>query len=134
MIKPLKTSYLIADGRHARWVERDHETGDFRTLRELHHRDHGAHAYSGSVFESAGGQRHGVREPHEPARRAAEAFAAEIGAAAGDLADRVVLVAPARMLNEIEDALPPAIRARVAETIAKDLTKVADHDLRRWLS
>lgn len=133
MIKPLRTSYLVADGRRARLVERDGETGDFRTLREFHHSERVSHAYSGTVFESVGGQRHGVREPNEPARREAEAFAREIADDMDGLAPRVVLVAPARMLKAIEDALPAEVRARLAGKIAKDLTKVADHDLHQWL-
>lgn len=133
MTKPLRTLFLIADGGCARWVARDNETGDFRTLRERHAHDHAAHAYSGAVFESATGERHGVREPHESARRNAEMFAAEVAARLDGVDERLVIVAPPRMLNAIEAALPAAARKQLAGRLAKDLTKVADHDLARWL-
>lgn len=134
MTKPLKTCFLIADGRHARWVARDYETGALRTVRELHAHDRAAHAYSGGVVESATGHRHGGREPHEPARRQADAFAAEVAAAIGEVAERLVLVAPPRVLNAIEAELAAAARARLAGTLPKDLTKVPDHELGRWLA
>lgn len=134
MTKPLRTCFVIADGRHARWVSRDHETGALRTVRELHSHDKAAHAYSGAVFESATGHRHGGREPHEPARREAEAFAAEIAGALHDIAERLVIVAPARVLKAIEAELSAPARARLAGRLAKDLTKVADHDLGKWLA
>ena len=134
MTKPLKTCFLIADGRHARWVARDHETGALRTVREMHAHDKAAHAYAGGVVESATGHRHGGREPHEPARRQADAFAAEVARALADVSERLVLVAPARVLNAIEADLPAPAQARVAGRLAKDLTKVPDHELARWLA
>jgi len=133
MTRPLRTCFVIADGARARLVARDHDTGDFRTLRDLHAHDKAAHAYSGGVVESATGHRHGMREPHEPARRQAEAFAARVAAELGD-DERLVIVAPARVLNAIEKALPKDVSDRLAGTLAKDLTKVADHDLARWLT
>lgn len=134
MIKPLRTSFVIADGRHARWVVRDHETGDFRTVRELHSDEKASFAYSGAVFESATGERHGGREPREPSRREAAAFAAKIAAELHDVAGRLVIVAPTRVLKAIEAELAPAAHERLAGTLPKDLTKIADHDLGRWLA
>ncbi|HEX6866383.1 MAG TPA: host attachment protein [Caulobacteraceae bacterium] len=134
MPRPLHTRFVIADGARARLVERDHETGDFHTLRELHAHNKAVHGYSGGVVERATGHHHGAREPHEPARRRAQAFAAEIAAAVEKGGERLVIVAPARVLGAIEAALPPQARKQLAGTLAKDLTKVADHDLSRWLT
>lgn len=134
MTKPLKTCFVIADGRHARWVLRDHETGALHTVHELHAHEKAAHAYSGAVIESATGHRHGGREPHEPARRRAKAFASELAGELGAVRDRLVIVAPARVLKAIEAELPYPARTRLAGRLAKDLTKVPDHDLGRWLA
>lgn len=133
MTKPLRTFFVIADGGHARFVARDPETGDFHTVRELRAGGKAAHAYSGGTVEGATGHRHGTREPHEPARQAAEAFAGEIAAALKDGAERLVVVAPARMLGALRDKLPGGARERLAGELAKDLTKVPDHDLGAWL-
>lgn len=133
MPKPLRTLFLIADGRRARWVARDHETHAFRTVRELHSSGKTAHAYSGAVFESATGQRHGAREPHEPAHRQAEAFAAELAAELREVKERLVIVAPPRMLASLMDELAQETRSKLADTLPKDLTNVPDHQLGRWL-
>ena len=47
--------------------------------------------------------------------------------------DRLALVAPARMLREIRAHTSKAAQINTVAQLDKDLTKVANHDLDRWL-
>ena len=62
----------------------------------------------------------------------AESVADTISAQA-DALERLVIVAPARVLEVIRDRLSPPARARLVSTLAKDLTKIPDHELTKWL-
>jgi len=124
MLKPLRTRFVIADGARARWVRRSEGVDDFTTTREIAAAERPAGAPGGVVFES-GGQRFNI----EPRQSAAEA---SINAEAEDF-DRLAVVAPARVLNAIRDGLSAAAGAKLARTLAKDLTKTPDHELGAWL-
>jgi protein required for attachment to host cells len=138
-----KLLYLLADGASARLVKhREQETG-FVTVREFDGRSRLAvvraeqrDEAAGRSYESATSARHGVGREDGAYRRAKEAFAAEAAQALdrmiadGDW-EGVVLVAPARLLPALRSHL--AARTKVVRTLAKDLLKVPDHELGRWL-
>lgn len=139
--------FLIADGEHARFVAVGADNVP-RTVRSFDSAR--AHLAShelvsdrpGRTFESARPGSHGVGPRHDPHQMEklhfADLVADEIGIAAGEGAfDRLVLVAPAYCLNEIEDALDARTSAMVAGRLAKDLVKTPDHELlphlREWI-
>ena len=135
MLKPLRTRFVIADGARARWVRRSEDADDFTTTREITAAERPAGAPGGVVFES-GGQRFNI-EPRQSAAEAsrlrfAHQVAEAINAEAEDF-DRLAVVAPARVLNAIRDGLSAAAGAKLARTLAKDLTKTPDHELGAWL-
>lgn len=131
--------FLIADGEHARLVTADADNV-LRTVRSF---DSGtAHLASrdlaadrpGRVFESASTTRHGVQPRHDPHELAKTKFAqlaaAELANEARAAAlDRLVIIAPAHCLSDIEAALDTQTAALVAGRLAKDLVKVPDHEL-----
>jgi protein required for attachment to host cells len=137
-----KLIFLVADGAHARFVERSAETGHFVTSHRLDgeallrsERVAQRGAASGRSFESASSARHKLgregayrRVKSAFARGVAEtlaAFAAE-RAAAG-----VVLVAPSHTVTALREALPRGVS--VVATLDKDLVKTPDHELGAWL-
>ncbi len=72
-----------------------------------------------------------------------EKFARLVGeqinaAAARDEFDELLLVAPPRALQELQDALDAVARAKLVGTLEKDLVKTPDHELwphvREWVS
>lgn len=107
---PNKLLFVLTDGGRARLVERSAETGHFVTEEEIGNHDtdprHDKLAFVAQV-----------------ARRAAEVVR-------GKGLEGVVLAAPQRLIGPLRNAFNhgPA----VVEAMAKDLTKVADHDLSAW--
>jgi protein required for attachment to host cells len=139
MPKPLRTQFVIADSGRARWVRRSDSSHDFVTTRELKaERPVGDVEDSGVVFEGSSGRPFGVRDPQDSIRKARDQFAAEIAAELEAQAgrgefERLAVVAPTRTLSAIRKRLSgPAARA-MAASLAKDLTKTPDHELRTWL-
>ena len=138
---------LIADGEHARFVAADPDNV-LRTSRSfdstsahLASRDIGSDR-PGRSFESATPSSHGVAPRHDPHQlektKFAHFVADEVGIAAGEGAfDRLVLVAPAHCLRDIEDALDARAAAMVVGRLAKDLVKTPDYELsphlREWV-
>lgn len=139
MTKPLRTEFVIADGMRARWVERSRTANDFVTVHELTAQPQPAGHPQGVVFEGGSGQRfttgpHGHDTQHKEADRFAHEVAQVINArVAKDGSERIALVAPPRMLNEIRSHLSTSAGACVAQTLAKDLTHMRDHELGAWL-
>lgn len=131
--------FLIADSEHARFVGADadnvlHTSRSFDSASaHLASHDLGSDR-PGRSFESASSTRHGVAPRHDlhqlEKTRFAHFVAGEASTAAGEgVFDRLVLVAPARCLREIEDALDAPTAAMVTGRLAKDLVKTADHEL-----
>jgi protein required for attachment to host cells len=134
-----KLWYVVADRGHARIVASDAETGAWTVLHaydsaRLHARTHDLGSERpGHGHESVGSARHAVEGPDYHARDGAafaRTLAEEIaaGLARGDC-DRLVLVAPARFLAALTEALPSDTHRHVAGTLAKDLTHVPLADL-----
>jgi len=139
MTKPLRTQFVIADGGRARWVRRSERADDFVTVKELKaDKVEFAGGAPGAVFESSTSRSSGLGEPGKLAKEQGAVFAAELAEALNadaerDAFDRFVLVAPARILSAIGKGLSGPAKARLANSLAKDLTKVPDHELGQWL-
>jgi protein required for attachment to host cells len=101
----------------------------------------------GRLFSSSGarGQRHGATVHHSaggeatPRRHATHLFAVRVAAElargrASGRYERLVLVAAPAFLGELRAALPSAVRPYVMATVAKDIVRHADTDVRRYLT
>lgn len=143
MPRKRKALFVLADGGRARFVERDAETRAFRTVQEVEggaalaslRKERRRNPAVRSV-QSATGASHttGIEDPY---RQAKAAFAAGVADAAvralrrrGE--DALILVAPARTLEVLRDAI--GATAPVADTLDRDLTKAPDIELERWLA
>jgi protein required for attachment to host cells len=142
-MKPIKTLYVIADGGRARFVERD-ENGAFRTIAsfasaEAHQRSHDLGLDRPTrVKESANAARHAVEPRRDLHAAAKEDFvkhvAGEIDTEHGRKSfDKLVLVAPPRVLTELKEKLSKAMTKLATDSLQKDLTKVPDHELAEHL-
>ncbi|MGA9604189.1 MAG: host attachment protein [Methyloceanibacter sp.] len=142
-MKPIKTLYVIADGGRARFVERD-ENGAFRTIAsfvspEVHERSHElGRDRPARVKESANAARHAVEPRRDLHVAAKEDFvkhvAGEIDVEHGRKSfEKLVLVAPPRVLTELKEKLSKAMAELAADSLQKDLTKVPDHELSEHL-
>ncbi len=147
MISNRGLCFLIADGEHARFVgaDADNVLRAFRSFdsatAHLASRDLGSDR-PGRDYESATTGSHGEEPRHDPHRLAKTKFAHFVADEAGIVAgegefDRLVLVAPAHCLRDIEDALDANTAAMVTGRLAKDLVKTPDHELsphlREWI-
>lgn len=135
----MKTWIVIADGEHARVVvpapQRQFHTINSLDSTAAHHRsaDLGTDR-PGRSFESASPTRHAIEPKTDPHRAAKHAFVHYLAeqlneAAAGGQYDRLVLVAPAHALHDLQAALDGLATARLDGTLAKDIVKVPDGDL-----
>lgn len=138
-----KTLYVIADGGRVRYVERT-GPGHFNTFRKfisghMHEkaselgRDRPAR-----VQESATTARHGIERRTTPRDKVEHEFIRQIatdlrGDSAIDDFDNLVVIAPAKLLKIFRESLSPPLRSKLAEAIAKDLSKIPDGDLHRHL-
>ena len=131
--------FLIADGEHARFVAADADNV-LRTMRSFDSASADLATHEPEFdsperdFECAWPGSQGVAPrdcPHQMEKlRFADFVADEAGIAAGEGAfDRLVLVALAGCLNQIEDALDAHTASMVAGRLAKDLVKTPDHEL-----
>ena len=142
-MKHSRTWYVVADGGRARILHR-RDTWDgrhaFDTHRELVSSAIHSHTHElgsdrpGRGHESANAAHHAV-EPREDLHQAekrkfVDAVAAALNeAVGGDAFDRLILVAPARALGELDHALDPATRKKVVARLQKDLTPVPNDKL-----
>jgi protein required for attachment to host cells len=117
-----KLLYVIGDGGHVRYVERSADE-DFVTI------DRAEHA-------GAPMSHHHHKEAGEYAHADHVAFAETVAKHAADLARQhhmraVVVCAPQRLVGVLAERI--AATMPVAGEVAKDLTKVPDHELAEWL-
>lgn len=107
---PNKLLFVLTDGGKARLVERSVETGHFVTVETIGNHDTNPRHDKVAFVE-------------EVAHRAIEVVRKKG-------LEGVVLAAPQRLVGPMRDKFHhgPA----VVEALAKDLTKVADHDLTTW--
>jgi protein required for attachment to host cells len=144
MNENIRLCFLIADGEHARLLRPDEnnvlQVATYFDSATAHRLAHDLVSdRPGRTFESARPGSHGIEPRHEPHQLEKEKFAQLIArqlchAAASDSFDRLVLVAPAHVLNDIEAALDEPTAAKVVGRLAKDLVKVPNHALARHLN
>jgi len=131
-----RTWILIADAAQAKILVQAKsgdslttlEGGEFHNPDESHHtRDLGSDRPSRSI-ESVGGARHAIEPRHDARRTAAASFAKTLSTflerhALEDHYDRLVIVAPPRMLGTFRDALGQYAQQRLVAELNEDLTK-----------
>lgn len=139
MHRPNRILFVLADGAHARFVQRSGKTGAFVTVRELDgsrklenlRRELRGGPAQGRAQESSSPARHGVgREDY--ARQAKEAFVAQVAQEAREFAgggEALVVFAPARLVSAFRQRLGD----KAAAVVAKDLIKTPDAELGCWL-
>ena len=139
MVKRRTIWIVVADGEHARFVTPAPKRA-FRTQRVLE--SPSAHKKTSDLgtdrpprsMESATGIRHAIAPKHDLHELEKEKFAHQLAeeinrASAQGAFDRLLLVAPARTLNEIRSKLDATTAAKLLGTLQKNLTGVPDHEL-----
>ena len=138
-----KTLYVIADGGRVRYIERV-GPGRFNTFRKfvsVHLHEKAAELSPGKpgrVHESIGAARHAIAPKIDPRDKIEAEF---IRIIAEDLRnddmmagfDNLVFIAPAKLQQAFQHALPDTIASKLAKCIDKDLTKVPDEDMYKHL-
>lgn len=140
-MKSHKTLFVIADGGHVRYVAKRVGELAFDTVREVVAEPRHGHRPDrpGRVHESASPARHGIEPRHQVDTLRKEEFLRGIGQELnksrrrGEF-DRLVLVAPARPLGQLVDALDVDTEASVSSRLRKDLTRVPDSRLHEHLA
>jgi protein required for attachment to host cells len=144
MAEPQQTWVVIADGGGARIVARRPSAAAYGTVGRVpaalsHRFSHEIGSDEpGRVYESASTARHALQARHDPHRLEKEAFARRVANAInlaggrGDF-DNLILVAPPRILHDLKARLDQQTRAKLIATLAKDLTKIPDHELAEHL-
>ena len=138
MPKHLKTQFVIADGVRARWVKRSDHADDFVTERQIEAEPRPSGNSQGAAVEGYTGHPFSMGEHFHAERHLREQFAHEVAEEINTQAskktfDRLAVIAPARVLNVIHQRLSTMASAKLFKTLAKDLTKVPDHELGAWL-
>ena len=137
-----KTWFVIADGGRARFVERD-EQGAYRTISSFVSTELKASSRDlaterpGRVHESATTARHAIEPKTDPKEAAKEDFVRYVAdqvQSEQENFDDLVLVAPPRVLGQLRETLAKSVADAVTWDLAKDLTKVPDHELSEHLS
>lgn len=123
-----KTLFVLADGGHARLVERSAETGAFVTFEEMTAAD---------IPHARRGPAPGLGVDDATARHDKEAFAAEVSARAMQICaargiQRISVSAPARLVGVFRIHL--ARSTLQSEVVERDLARTPDRALGRWLS
>jgi protein required for attachment to host cells len=144
MVKHIKLWIVVADGEHARVVT-PREDGALQTQERIDSKN--AHLRSsdlgadqpGRVHESASATRHAAEPRTDPHDAAKERFARDLGAwllqsSRRGAFDELVLVAPNHILTDLRESLDAPASDKLRGVLAKDLTKVPDHELQPHLS
>ena len=134
-----KLCVVVADGGHARFLREaaDHGLHAFETMDAATVHKHTHQLVSdraGRAFESASPAHHAYAarlDPHEQEKIRFLRVVSQLIKEHSDAGEfeSLVLVAPARALEELTAALEPPARAKLVGTLAKDLTKVPAHEL-----
>ena len=135
-----RTWYVVADGGRARILQKRDEQEAFDTQREFVSADIHRHTHElgaerpGRVHESTNSAHHAAEPRVDLHRVEKQNFVDEVATAlneanAQDAFDRLILVAPAHALGELNHALDAATKRKVAAQLQKDLTNVPNADL-----
>jgi protein required for attachment to host cells len=139
-MKHPRTWYVITDGGRARILQKRDEQDAFDTRREFVSPDIHRHTHElgverpGRTHESANSARHAVQPRGDLHRAEKRSFVDEVAKALNeantrDEFDRLVLVAPAHALGELNHAVDAPTRRKIGAQLQKDLTNVPDADL-----
>lgn len=140
-----KTWYVVTDGGRARILEkRDRQAGFDTPLSlvspDIHHRARELGTdRPGRAHESANSAHH-AQQPREDLHDAEKRhFVGEVAkvlneASAGNAFDRLVLVAPAHALQELERALDGLTQGKIAGRLQKDLTHLPNAEFEKHLA
>jgi protein required for attachment to host cells len=143
-MKATRTWILIADASRARILESTGKGADVHAVQSCDFsnatppsRELGSDR-PGRVVESHGATRHAIEPRHDLHRGLETLFAHQLIDILGKRLtegrfDRLVIVAPPAMLGDIRKSLGAPLRERVVAEIAKDLTKVPNHEVMRHL-
>ena len=139
-MKHPRTWYVVTDGGRARILQKRDEHDAFDTHREFVSPDIHCHTRElgverpGRTHESANSARHAVQPRGDLHRAEKRSFVDEVAKALNeantrDEFDRLVLVAPAHALGELNHALDAPTRRKIGAQLQKDLTNVPNADL-----
>ena len=139
-MKHARTWYVIADGGRARILCKRDAQDAFDTQREFVSANVHRHTHEmgtdrlGRTHESATSARHAVEPRNDLHRADKKDFVDEVAKAlneanAQDAFDRLILVAPAHALAQLNHALDDATKRKVATWLQKDLTNVPNDGL-----
>lgn len=86
------------------------------------------------AHDSVGPGRHAIEPRTDPREQLKESFVASVAAmiderAARGEVERLIVVAPPKVLGQLRGELSARVKAIVAGEVGKDLTKVPDHDV-----
>lgn len=135
------TWVVVADGARARILSGDPAKGGLESVMpELvgRGREKGADLMADrpgrSLDSSQVGNRHAMEPPTDPKEVEKQRFARELASTleAADKEgrfDRLLLVAPPKMLGELRDILSQKIKEKIYKEVDKDLTWVSVHEL-----
>lgn len=143
-MKPVTTWVLVADGARARVYQ---NSGPGRGLTETQFPAMvGSHEPTRSINADRPGRmqaapgiaRHAVDPSADPHREQKRVFAKDVAAflklqAQKNAFDRLVLVAPAKTLGDLREALDHMVTDKVTEEVAKDLTHCNARELPQHL-
>ena len=132
---PKNTWVVVADGMRARILRRE-AAGHFAPATDQDFYDADAHGHSrdlksaapGRAFDTGSGAHHAMQPRHDPHALEKERFVQHIASVVNDAAarsafDRLILVAPPRVLGVLRAALDERARARILGEVHKDLVR-----------
>ena len=139
-MKHPRTWYVVTDGGRARILQKRDEHDAFDTRREFVSPDIHRHTHElgaerpGRTQESANSARHAVQPRGDLHRAGKRSFVDEVAKALNeantrDEFDRLILVAPAHALGELNHALDAPTQRKIVAQLQKDLTNVPNADL-----
>jgi protein required for attachment to host cells len=131
-VKPTSTWILVADNSGARILE---------TLGSGHgFHEHGSSEARGSetTATDTGPGRHAIGGRSSAKKALQSLFAKQLGAILtgylkNDAFDRLVLVAPSTMLDDLRKMISPAVRKKIVVEIERDLTDIPTSELSVYL-
>jgi protein required for attachment to host cells len=142
-MKAITTWIVVADGAHASfYVNKGPGKGvqeaGFPAIVGMHEPTRDINADRPGRMQTVGAPRHAFDSPSDPHREQKRVFAKDVAAflkqqALKNAYDRLVLVAPAKTLGDLRDALDSHVTERVTKEVPKDITHFNARDLSEHL-
>lgn len=144
---PKKTWVVIADGMHARILSQDRHGAPLAPALDQELFNPAAHGFSrdlksdapGRAFNTGSGGRHSMEPPTDPKTREKELFARRVAELINDAAgrkefQRLILVAPPKILGALRANLDSHAKKLVAGEIHHDLVRTPVSEIERHLA